>query len=332
MQTFGTHYNPAFCGEVRVPLRTITKLPLDQRKIMARRAIQELRPYYVINLGIGVPEGVSVVAREEKILDYMTMTVEPGIIGGMPTSGLDFGASVNADCILTMPDQFDFYDGGGLDLTGLGMAQVDEEGNVNASKFGSRLAGCGGFINISQNARKVLFMGSFTAGDLQIEVENGELKILREGPTKKFVRKVDQITFSGRTAARGSQQILFITERCVFTLTRDGRLKLIEVAPGVDIEKHILPHMEFPPVIDEVQTMDPRIFRPEPMGIRDELFMADLEPDIVALDDLPNDLHFEPGGQVRQVQAIRANKSRLFFDSKICCEVNWFFISHAVGL
>ena len=276
MQTYATPYSPAYAGEIRVPLKSVKRMPLNERKIIARRASLELRPYDVINLGIGVPEGVSSVANEEKILSYLTMTVEPGIIGGMPAGGLDFGASVNAQAVIDMPDQFDFYDGGGLNLTCLGMAQCDGAGNVNSSKFGPRLAGCGGFINISQNAKTVLFVGTLTAGGLKIAVEEGKLKILTEGQTRKFVKAVEQITFSGKIGSKSGQKILYITERCVFRL-KAGKLELIEVAPGMDVEKDILAYLDFRPIIDHVSTMDPRIFDPRPMGIRQELLNLDLE-------------------------------------------------------
>jgi propionate CoA-transferase len=276
MQTYATPYSPAYAGELKVPLKSIKQLPLNERKVIARRASMELRPYHVINLGIGVPEGVSNVANEEKILTYLTMTVEPGIVGGLPAGGLDFGASTNAEAIIDMPDQFNFYDGGGLDLTCLGMAQCDQYGNVNSSKFGPRLAGCGGFINISQNAKKVLFVGTMTAGGLKVVVEDEKLKINQEGKTKKFVKAVEQITFSGKIGSRSEQEILYITERCVLSL-KDEQLHLIEVAPGMEIEKDILPNMAFKPVINNVAEMDPRIFQPRPMGIRPELLRLDIE-------------------------------------------------------
>ena len=276
MQTFATQYSPSFSGELRVPMKSLKKIALDERKIIARRANLELRPYDVLNLGIGVPEGVSVVAHEEKILDYLTMTVEPGIIGGMPTGGLDFGAAVNPEAIIDMPDQFDFYDGGGLDLACLGMAQCDEQGNVNSSKFGPRLAGCGGFIDISQNAKKTLFVGTFTAGGLETAVEDGKLKIIREGKTKKFIKQVEQITFSGQIGSTSGQQIFYMTERCIFKLL-NGKVELMEVAPGVDIEKDILAHMDFRPVMNDVKTMDPRIFKTSAMGIRKEFLRYDIQ-------------------------------------------------------
>ncbi len=276
MQTYATHYSPAFAGEIKVPLKSIAQLPLNERKVIARRAALALEPYDIINLGIGVPEGVSNIANEEKILSYLTMTVEPGIVGGVPAGGLDFGASTNPEAIIDMPDQFDFYDGGGLDFTCLGMAQCDRFGNVNSSKFGPKLAGCGGFINISQNAKRVFFMGAFTAGGLKVEVVDGQLNILQEGRTQKFVKDVEQITFSGKIGSYSGQEIYYVTERCVFKL-QDEQLELIEVAPGIDIERDILSNMGFQPVIQDVQPMDPRIFAPRQMGIRPALLRHDIE-------------------------------------------------------
>ncbi|SAL85398.1 3-oxoadipate CoA-succinyl transferase subunit alpha [Caballeronia terrestris] len=265
-QTYGTDYNAAFSGEIRVPVNKIPALALDERKLIARRCAFELPLGGVINLGIGMPEAVAAVAAEERVLEHLTLTAEPGVIGGMPQGGLDFGAGINTQALLHQNQQFDFYDGGGLDLACLGMAEIDRVGNVNVSRFGSRLAGSGGFINISQNARRLVFAGTFTAGGMSTCIEGGQMRIVTEGKTRKFVEAVEQITFSGPLAAAKGQSVHYVTERCVFKLQPDG-LQLIEVAPGIDIERDVLAHMAFRPIIGEVTLMDPRIYRSKPMGL-----------------------------------------------------------------
>lgn len=265
-QTYGTAYNPAFSGEMKVPSGTTESPVLDERKVIARRCAFELPLGGVINLGIGVPEVVGAIAAEERLLSHLTLTAEPGVIGGTPQGGLNFGAAINIDALLHQNQQFDFYDGGGLDLACLGMAEIDRSGNVNVSRFGPRLAGAGGFINISQNARRVVFAGTFTAGGLDVVVEDGRLRIVSEGSKKKLVESVEQITFNGSLAAERGQTVLYVTERCVFQRVAEG-LELTEVAPGIDIERDILAHMDFAPIVRNVRLMDRRIFLPQIMGL-----------------------------------------------------------------
>jgi propionate CoA-transferase len=276
-QTFATNYNPAFSNEIRVRVGSEPAMEMSERKIIARRAAFELKPNSVVNLGIGMPEGIAAVANEEKIIDLITLTAEPGVIGGMPASGLNFGAATNTQAVIDQPYQFDFYDGGGLDMAFLGLAQVDARGNLNVSKFGPKLAGAGGFINISQNAKEVIFVGTFNAGKLRVAIENDKLTILNQGMARKFVSQVEHVTFSGAVAASRGQKVLYVTERCVFVLTPDG-LELSEVAPGVDVERHILSQMDFKPIVpDEPELMDARIFRAETMGLRDHLLSIPLD-------------------------------------------------------
>ena len=267
MQTFAEEYNPAYSGEIRTPINSVKALPLDLRKVIARRAAMELVPGAIINLGIGMPEGVSRVAAEEGINDTFYTTIEAGPIGGVAAGGLSFGAAMNPDAILDQPYVFDFYDGGGLDVTFLGLAQTDRFGNINVSKFGPKLAGCGGFINISQNAKKVVFCGSFTACGLDVDIRDGQLLILQEGNEKKFLYDVEQITFSGEFAQEKGQPVIYVTERAVFELRAEG-LTLTEIAPGIDVERDVLLQMDFRPIVaKDLRIMDSRIFQDGPMNL-----------------------------------------------------------------
>lgn len=263
-QTRGTLYNPAFSGETRMPLDAATfnfSLPLNERKVIARRAAQELKSGMVINLGLGMPEGVGAIAAEQGASEDFVLTLECGPIGGVPQSGENFGASLNPQAIIEQTAQFDFYSGGGLDLACLGLAEADAEGNINVSRFGPTIAGCGGFIEISQNSPRVVFCGTFTAGGLQTQVGNGCLQILQEGRQLKFVRQVEQITFSGEYARRKGQSVLYVTERAVFEM-RPAGLTLVELAPGIELERDILAKMQFQPhIAPDLHLMNSEFFQ-----------------------------------------------------------------------
>ncbi|NQV27011.1 MAG: acyl CoA:acetate/3-ketoacid CoA transferase [Rhodopirellula sp.] len=251
-QTFAESLNASYfsarCNDDSPGNFESEKLASGARRIIAARACDELLPGAIANLGIGMPEGVALIAAERQMLDQITLTVESGPIGGIPAGGLSFGASAWPEAIIDQAAQFDFYDGGGLDYAALGAAQVDQHGNVNVSKFNNRVAGVGGFVNISQNARRVVFCGTMTSGGLEVDVVNGQLRIISEGTVRKFVEQVEQVSFSGQVAANTSREVLFVTERAVFKLTSDG-LMLTEVAPGIDIETQILSVMEFHPIV-----------------------------------------------------------------------------------
>ena len=259
-QTFAESFNEEYCRAASLNgVEACGTLPMDERRIIAARACDELLPDSIVNLGIGMPEGVAAIAAERRLLQDLTLTVESGPIGGVPASGLSFGASTRPHAIIDQPAMFDFYDGRGLDFAAIGAAQIDALGNVNVSKFGSRVAGVGGFVNITQSARNLVFCGTFTTGGLEVEVERGTLRIVTEGKIRKFIREVEQLSFAATRSRAIGQRVLYVTERAVFALT-DAGLELIEVAPGIDVERDVLGQMEFRPAVGELKQMPPHVF------------------------------------------------------------------------
>ena len=270
-QTYATYYDPSYSGELRIPDGDIKSLPFGPRKVIVRRAAMELFPGAVCNLGAGVSTGLSTIAAEEGLLDAAILTNEQGLIGGAPIMGRDSGGGQNFAAMIEQPAQFDFYDGGGLDLAFLSFAEVDAEGNVNVSRFGDRIIGVGGFINISQNAKCVIFSGTLTAGDLDIAWEDGRTIIRKEGRHQKFVPQLEQICYRASMGRAWGQVALFVTERAVFRVGPRG-LELIEIAPGLDPERDVISKMGFRPVVsNELKPMDPRIFRPDRMGLTTDI-------------------------------------------------------------
>ncbi|MBN1569165.1 MAG: acyl CoA:acetate/3-ketoacid CoA transferase [Acidobacteria bacterium] len=262
-QTEALYYEPAFSGEVRVPFGALPELPLDERLFIIRRAALELPVHGVINVGIGVPDRLAILAGHEGASDLLIFTTEVGSIGGVPAGWPNFGMVYNNECFIEHQNQFDWYDGGGLDAAFLGLGETDKDGNINVSKFNGRPIGCGGFINVSQNSKKVVFCGTFTAHGLKVAAKDGRLHILQEGKVRKFRDRVEQITFSGKYAAKVRQAVLYITERAVFELI-DGEMTLTEIAPGVNLEKDILAQMDFKPRISpNLKTMMPELFLPK---------------------------------------------------------------------
>lgn len=254
-------FRPELTGVIKKPLQTLQPLPLDNRKICAHRSALELKPGYLINLGIGIPQAAAAVAAELGFADTFILSTESGVLGGVPLPGLDMGAAINPEAMYKTADILDYYDGGCLDMAILGLAEIDGAGNVNVSKFNGHVAGPGGFIDISQNTPRLIFTGTFTAGGLKETCQDGKLIILQEGKYKKFKKNVEQITFSASYANQRGQQVLIVTERAVFQLTQAG-LELIEIAPGIDLQQDILEQMEFLPTISpELKVMDASLFQ-----------------------------------------------------------------------
>jgi len=280
-QSAATLYNPAFAGRTREPIGQIPAMALDERLIIARRAAMELTSGAAVNFGVGIPQGIAGVAAVEGLSDLATMTSETGTIGGVPADGHDFGMSYNAEAFVEQMVQFDWYSGGGLDIAFESFAQVDAIGNVNVSKFNGKSVGCGGFIDITQHAKKVVYVGSFTAGGLKLTAGAGKLKIAAEGKHKKYVTSVEQITASGAYATHVKQPVMFVTERCVFEL-RDGKLALTEIAPGIDLQKDILDQMEFKPITTPApKLMEAGIFQAKWGGLQ-KIIAAKSKPTLQA--------------------------------------------------
>jgi propionate CoA-transferase len=261
-QTFEEDYNATYCLGLPPQSDRVqgnSSILSGVRRIIAARACDEVKDGTIVNLGIGMPEGIAQIAEERGRLDRFTLTVESGPIGGRPAGGLSFGASAYPEAIIDQPSQFDFYDGGGLDFAALGAAQIDAQGNVNVSSFSGIVAGAGGFINITQNARRVVFCGTFTANGLAVRYDQSGLQIVREGRSAKFTKRVEHLTFNGPVAAAKSQDVTYITERAVFRLCADG-IELIEVAPGIDIQSQVVNQMAFTPIIRDVRPMPNHVF------------------------------------------------------------------------
>jgi propionate CoA-transferase len=284
-QTYPTVYSPAYAGELRVPESEIEPMPFDARKVVARRAAMELERGAVCNLGSGISTGLARVAAEEEILDQVVLTNEQGLIGGAPAGGVEAGAATNFTAMIDQPYQFDFYDGGGLDIAFLSFAQVDRDGNVNVSRFGNRVIGVGGFMNISQNAKRVVFSGTFTAGGLAITWPDGRTVIASEGKHRKFLNRLDQLTYNAKVGQERGQPVTYVTERAVFRARLEG-LELAEVAPGIDIERDILAQMDFRPrLADDLREMDARLFQPAPMGLAADIAARPTRPGPARLRD-----------------------------------------------
>lgn len=270
-------YNPAWTGDIRVPIDESSVAPLDYKKVIARRAATELKPGELVNFGFGISASVPQIVVEEGISDRVVFNVEHGPVGGIPNDKYAFGAGVNMGALMDAQNIFEFYDAGRLDMTCLGMGEVDAEGSVNVSYINGKY-NLGGFIDIVHATKTIVFCGSFAAGGLDVRVKNGEVDILKEGRYTKLVNDLKQVTFNAQAALRKGQEVLYVTERAVFALTEKG-LTLVEIAPGIDLERDVLSRMEFRPAISEsLRSMDPRIFRPEPLGLnRMEPFVSGSE-------------------------------------------------------
>jgi acetate CoA-transferase len=266
----GSQVNRVFSGDYTLDLENITPLPLSQRKVVARRCLMEVKPGFVGNVGVGIADGIGTVAQEEGVSEEFTLTVETGPIGGATAQGIFFGATINLQALLDMPAQFDFYHGGGLDVCFLSFAEIDKKGNVNVHKFNGKIMGTGGFIDICQNTRKVVFCGTLRAGSLKESIVDKKLVIEQEGKFEKLIDTIPEVTFNGAEALKNGQEVIYITERAVFRLTSNG-LELIEIAPGMDLKKDIFDQIGFSVNISKhLKEMDLRLFSEGKMNIKEE--------------------------------------------------------------
>lgn len=272
-QTSSFYFDPSYCGQLRVPAHAIEPAPFNERKFIARRGCCELYPGAVVNLGTGIPNDmVGRVCAEEGLSDKVMITVESGIYGGVQLGGIDFGIGQNLLAMVSHPEQFDYYDGVGCDVTYMGLGELDGEGNVNSTKMGARCAGAGGFVDITQNARKVVFLGTFTAKGAMYRFEDDRLVIEREGAVRKMVGRVGQISFNGPASRASGQQVVIVTERAVFELVPEG-VELVEIAPGIDLRTQVLDMMDFEPIVSpDLREMDAALFRRDgPSGLESHL-------------------------------------------------------------
>ncbi len=269
-QTSSWYFDPSYCGQVRVPQGNIAPAPFNERKFIARRAAQELYQGAVINLGTGIPNDmVGKVCNEEGVSDDVMITVESGIYGGVQAGGIDFGIGQNLYAMIGHHEQMDYYNGAGVDITYMGLGELGEDGSVNSTKMGPRCTGAGGFIDITQNAKKVVFCGTFTASGAKYDFSDGKLTIVREGKIRKMVKNVAQLSFNGPMARKKKQEVVIVTERAVFELCEEG-VKLIEIAPGIDLQTQVLDRMDFKPIVSEnLKLMDAALFNAEgPFGLK----------------------------------------------------------------
>ena len=270
-QNYAEPFDPSRCGEITRPLATLAPDPLSARRVIARRAAFELSTGAAFNLGVGVSAAIPNVVAEEGIEDLVTLTVEAGVIGGIPGEGLYFGSSYNPRAIMDQAYMFDFYSGGGLDVAFVSFAEVDGDGNVNVTRFGDRNDGAGGFLEITQNAKRIVFSGTLTGGGLKVSIAEGNVRIKQEGSIRKFVPQVGQISYNGRLGQERGQETMFVSERAVLRMTSEG-LMVTEIAPGARLQEDVLDQLGFAPKVSpDLRPMDERIFRLGAMGLCHEI-------------------------------------------------------------